>query len=641
MCGNKIIVAYCLLFLSQLAWGQSPSPLGRFEVDFVRGCAPLTVTVTNTSGEINDQYFYDTDTCDANSIKYDPAICSSMAPTSSTTFTYNQPGSYSLVQVLTNLVPRTDTLIIEVFETLTPQFEVKLCNNYEVAIDINDSYYQEFQIDYGDGSPPTSNLTHAYPPGTASYPITVSGYFTGGPVNCGDSTATITPQNILPTPTIDEISVTNANQLIGEVTLQYTLDASIDYVLEMATNGSSGYVEMGPVSGNSMSLGSLNTINNFYCFRLVAVDPCNGSRVNSTPVCSISLAAMAMDGRNQLNWNTEIVNFDNFELIKNGGLLALFNTPTLMMEDTLVACNVDYCYQVITNYTNGSRSLSAIQCVTGINTQPPPAINSMTATVSGSSILLDWNLAASSNSSEFSLSRSINHQPFQEIATVNQSQFTDQNLRPQINEHCYMVTYQDLCGNQSGPGITACAIKLLGENINNISFQLTWTAYQGWSNGVSQYQLELLDASGALIGSPLVFDPNTFTYSDPITNNRQVTQYRIVAISNDIIPSRSESNIVISDLPLQVHLPNSFTPNNDGLNDIFLAKGLFIEEFSMEIYSRWGELLFRSEQLEQGWDGRFRGVLVPEGAYVYRILARDPLGRSISKNGAVHVLIKK
>jgi gliding motility-associated-like protein len=51
-------------------------------------------------------------------------------------------------------------------------------------------------------------------------------------------------------------------------------------------------------------------------------------------------------------------------------------------------------------------------------------------------------------------------------------------------------------------------------------------------------------------------------------------------------------------------IPNAFTPNNDGENDYFRCYGLNIEEFSMQIFNRWGQLVFYSENIDEGWDGR-------------------------------------
>ncbi len=69
----------------------------------------------------------------------------------------------------------------------------------------------------------------------------------------------------------------------------------------------------------------------------------------------------------------------------------------------------------------------------------------------------------------------------------------------------------------------------------------------------------------------------------------------------------------------ELWIPNTFTPNNDGINDVFLPKGIEIENFEMLIYNRWGEHLFTSDNLETGWDGTFQGEIAKCDVYYYRI----------------------
>ena len=73
------------------------------------------------------------------------------------------------------------------------------------------------------------------------------------------------------------------------------------------------------------------------------------------------------------------------------------------------------------------------------------------------------------------------------------------------------------------------------------------------------------------------------------------------------------------------YIPNAFTPDNDGNNDIFTAVGEEIEEFTMMIYNRWGELIYETYDLNSGWDGTTKGgeTLAMEGVYVYKIKLRD------------------
>jgi len=66
-----------------------------------------------------------------------------------------------------------------------------------------------------------------------------------------------------------------------------------------------------------------------------------------------------------------------------------------------------------------------------------------------------------------------------------------------------------------------------------------------------------------------------------------------------------------------VWFPTSFTPNGDGLNDTYRPVGKGIKLFSMQIFDRWGGMVFETRQLDTGWDGRFKGEFCPDGTYVY------------------------
>lgn len=64
-----------------------------------------------------------------------------------------------------------------------------------------------------------------------------------------------------------------------------------------------------------------------------------------------------------------------------------------------------------------------------------------------------------------------------------------------------------------------------------------------------------------------------------------------------------------------IFIPNAFTPNNDGKNDVFKVRGKYINNVEMSIYNRWGELLFYSPNATEGWDGTFQNENAPEGVY--------------------------
>lgn len=88
------------------------------------------------------------------------------------------------------------------------------------------------------------------------------------------------------------------------------------------------------------------------------------------------------------------------------------------------------------------------------------------------------------------------------------------------------------------------------------------------------------------------------------------------------------------------YIPNAFTPDNDGNNDIFTAVGEEIEEFTMMIYNRWGELIYETYDLNAGWDGTTKGgnALAMEGVYVYKIKLRDWQGLYHNFTGKVTLI---
>jgi gliding motility-associated-like protein len=120
---------------------------------------------------------------------------------------------------------------------------------------------------------------------------------------------------------------------------------------------------------------------------------------------------------------------------------------------------------------------------------------------------------------------------------------------------------------------------------------------------------------------------------------RQVLYFRVKAISNDFIPLISSSNIVSYVQEMKVFLPDAFTPNSDGANDLYGAKGLFIRDFRMQIYNRWGELLFVGNAIDEGWDGTYQGAPAPPTTYVCKMETFDFQGKKMTKN-KIFVLIR-
>jgi gliding motility-associated-like protein len=72
------------------------------------------------------------------------------------------------------------------------------------------------------------------------------------------------------------------------------------------------------------------------------------------------------------------------------------------------------------------------------------------------------------------------------------------------------------------------------------------------------------------------------------------------------------------------NIPNSFTPNGDGKNDVFrIPPGTAFTLKNLSIFDRWGNKLFSTSDSSQGWDGRYKGQACPAGTYVFMINGSD------------------
>lgn len=97
--------------------------------------------------------------------------------------------------------------------------------------------------------------------------------------------------------------------------------------------------------------------------------------------------------------------------------------------------------------------------------------------------------------------------------------------------------------------------------------------------------------------------------------------------------------VAISDCSgFQADIPNLFTPNSDGKNDVFVIPNLSVlyPECSVKIYNRWGGLVFESEGYTLSWDGTYKGENVPMGTYFYHIELND--ASSTELNGAISII---
>jgi gliding motility-associated-like protein len=101
----------------------------------------------------------------------------------------------------------------------------------------------------------------------------------------------------------------------------------------------------------------------------------------------------------------------------------------------------------------------------------------------------------------------------------------------------------------------------------------------------------------------------------------------------------SDTIEVIEDCLHDVVLPNAFSPNEDGRNDIFKAETVTIKSFSINIYNRWGQVIFKSNSINNGWDGRFKSSKC-ESAIYFWVAVYSPDGLETKEKKGTLFLIR-
>ncbi|TND10353.1 MAG: hypothetical protein FD123_601 [Bacteroidetes bacterium] len=144
----------------------------------------------------------------------------------------------------------------------------------------------------------------------------------------------------------------------------------------------------------------------------------------------------------------------------------------------------------------------------------------------------------------------------------------------------------------------------------------------------------LAGSSTVIGGNPTGPAGSTYTWGpvtglgDPVNANPvatpSVTTTYTVTVTNSNGCSATDT-VTVTILP-EIAFPNGFTPNGDGTNDVWVIDNIqLFKNCAVEVYNRWGELLFRSVGYTTPWDGRYNGQELPVGTYYYVIDLNDPL----------------
>lgn len=151
--------------------------------------------------------------------------------------------------------------------------------------------------------------------------------------------------------------------------------------------------------------------------------------------------------------------------------------------------------------------------------------------------------------------------------------------------------------------------------------------------------IQFLDGSNDAISYQWDLGNGNFsTDKDPITTYYDVGQFEItlkIIDKNGCIDSVTKTILVGSVL----YIPNTFTPNDDHLNEVLIVESYNVQIQSFEIYNRWGELIYESKNENRvDWDGTYKGENCQDGTYTYKVKYLNPKNEMIEKLGHINLL---
>jgi gliding motility-associated-like protein len=225
--------------------------------------------------------------------------------------------------------------------------------------------------------------------------------------------------------------------------------------------------------------------------------------------------------------------------------------------------------------------------------------------------------------------------------------FHDHQTKVDDASYVYHLRAVDVCGDKSAFSNIGKSI-LLQTDINmQYRPELHWTKYQEWKEGVKEYVIEKRNGSGEFTEVARTATADDTFYVDNLSslNCIPLFEYRVYAIRNTPVglPAgvgeiRSYSNVDAPPVVTKVFIPNAFTPDANGLNEVFKPQGIYVASYTMKIYNRWGEKVYEGSECENSWDGMYNGAQAPHGVYIYTVDAKGSDGRRYHFRGDVTLL---
>lgn len=303
----------------------------------------------------------------------------------------------------------------------------------------------------------------------------------------------------------------------------------------------------------------------------------------------------------------------------NGGSFTDVNVTNPALED--------YCY-----YLEGINVCDVVETATPFCTvrelnNPIEGVELIKATVvDDHHVFIHWEKSKEPDFKEYELYRYPRGGSPEKLPLVylKDTFYVDSSFDVDLESYCYAIIVSDKCGHISRLSNPGCNVVIQGTATGrpDYYFDLNWMDYLGWSGGVDHWNLERQYNT-----YPWSFVENTGTErigrDDKLDFDWGGYWYRVEAVEYSKNANQSadttQSNWIYLYQPPELWVPNAFTPEGNNINDVWGTVPVFVKNYNMRVYNRWGQKVWESDDKKRQWDGYVDGVKAADGVFAWYV----------------------
>lgn len=321
-------------------------------------------------------------------------------------------------------------------------------------------------------------------------------------------------------------------------------------------------------------------------------------------------------------------------------------------RDVIDPRNNDYSYYLrVENYCRVLGDSSILLSTVKESQIPVTPTPLKTVTVNGQAIEVHYLKSTEPDFDHYDIYRTLrtgipNFQYYASIFNINDTVFMDTNVDVSETSYCYQVRVADNCGRVSPFTKKGCSIVIRGEAINNkgekprFKMDLTWDPYIDWDGGVQEYELLRSVDTGVLRPIVNIYSKYQNYRDENLDFDWGGYWYSVLAYEGPgSLNATSRSNDIYLIQPPLVFVPNAVTANGDNLNEIFGWSDVFVREFVMKVYNRWGEKVYETTDKNAEWSGEYKDDYLPySNVYFWIVTYKGWDNERHNANGTVTIL---